>query len=231
MKIEFQQLNEKDISCEEKSIKGSTYTIKIENNLIGSICLWNNNDFIGSKEKFLKSLGIMLLSIKEQKILENIKQIIEEFINSIVAEKFKYISTQVDAKDLMIIKSFEKAGFYIIRRDENVFIMIKLIHNQFRLSDIDLIKIEGLFKEYFLDNDKLYIFGSRVDKSKKGGDIDLYIETHMNANDADNQRKRFWGELQNTLGEQKIDIVLNIINDNFHIPIYTVAKTEGIQFI
>jgi len=32
-------------------------------------------------------------------------------------------------------------------------------------------------KEYFGNNIKLYLFGSRVDDSKRGGDIDLLIET------------------------------------------------------
>jgi predicted nucleotidyltransferase len=56
----------------------------------------------------------------------------------------------------------------------------------------------------------VWLFGSRADDSQKGGDIDLYIE--LPPEDYDYAKKvRFWCDLVNTLGDQKIDIVINLI--------------------
>lgn len=54
-------------------------------------------------------------------------------------------------------------------------------------------------------NVKVYLFGSRVDDAKKGGDIDLLILSETPV-DFDQQSAVYWS-LQEALGEQKIDIV------------------------
>ena len=52
----------------------------------------------------------------------------------------------------------------------------------------------------------LYLFGSRADMTKRGGDIDiLLISEHINKNDLHKIRWNFFEEF----GEQKIDIVTN----------------------
>ena len=43
-----------------------------------------------------------------------------------------------------------------------------------RLSQRYIDVIKSRFKEFFNDGD-IYLFGSRVDDNKKGGDIDLYL--------------------------------------------------------
>ena len=43
-----------------------------------------------------------------------------------------------------------------------------------RLSQRYIEVIKKYFKEFF-QNGEIYLFGSRVDDSKKGGDIDLYL--------------------------------------------------------
>jgi predicted nucleotidyltransferase len=45
-----------------------------------------------------------------------------------------------------------------------------------RLNQKQLTSIKTNFNNCF-DNGKIYLFGSRVDDTKKGGDIDLYIST------------------------------------------------------
>jgi hypothetical protein len=101
-----------------------------------------------------------------------------------------------------------------------------------RLSDYDRAAIESLFVKNFLPEDKLWIFGSRVDLEKKGGDIDLYIETHANdVEEAIKMHADFLGDLEQKIGEQKIDIVLNILNDPYLLPIYEIAKSKGIRMI
>ncbi len=45
-----------------------------------------------------------------------------------------------------------------------------------RLSLFDIETIVKLKNKYFNKNDGIYLFGSRVDDGKKGGDIDLFID-------------------------------------------------------
>jgi len=101
-----------------------------------------------------------------------------------------------------------------------------------RLTDIEKKSICEAFLRHFSENDHLWLFGSRVDDSKKGGDIDFYIETEeKNAGIALDKKLSFLSDLWSTLGEQKIDVVLNLTNDSFSIPIYQQAKSQGILLI
>ena len=98
-----------------------------------------------------------------------------------------------------------------------------------RLTDFEVLTISKAFRMYFLPNDHLWLFGSRADLSRRGGDIDLYIETHMNVNEISKSKTSFLVKLEKELGEQKIDIVIK--SSNFELPIYNVAKTEGIKLL
>ena len=60
----------------------------------------------------------------------------------------------------------------------------------------------------FGDNAAVYLFGSRVDDSKKGGDIDLFIRT-ANKDGLFEKKIRFLARLKRQIGEQKIDVVFN----------------------
>jgi len=90
-------------------------------------------------------------------------------------------------------------------------------------ENIEVIKI--LAKKYYGENAKVYLFGSRIDDNKKGGDIDLYIETDVKDNIIEKKIKLI-GELHKELGEQKIDIVINNFTHNKII--YQIAKEDGI---
>lgn len=76
-----------------------------------------------------------------------------------------------------------------------------------RLSERYIAVIKKYFNEYFKDGD-IYLFGSRVDDSKKGGDIDLYLvlEEHSNLFE---KKIKFLSRVKRELGDQKIDIVFN----------------------
>ena len=88
---------------------------------------------------------------------------------------------------------------------------------------VDVIKSTA--KIFFGDNAKVYLFGSRVDDFKKGGDIDLYIETDSQS-DIFSKKLKMLAILMEKLGEQKIDIVINDFSKN--VSIYKIAKREGI---
>jgi predicted nucleotidyltransferase len=53
---------------------------------------------------------------------------------------------------------------------------------------------------------KIYLFGSRVDDSKRGGDIDLYLNP-VNRTDLFQKKIKFLARVKRELGDQKIDIV------------------------
>jgi predicted nucleotidyltransferase len=74
-----------------------------------------------------------------------------------------------------------------------------------RLTIFEVQSIINTFHEVF-GNGKIYLFGSRVDESKKGGDIDLYLEVETQENLYE-KKIDFLVKLQNKIGEQKIDIV------------------------
>ena len=76
-----------------------------------------------------------------------------------------------------------------------------------RLSHFEQEMIVKSFKQVFGDGD-LYLFGSRVDDTEKGGDIDLYL---VPSNRAENEHKlkiEFLVKLKKYIGEQKIDVIL-----------------------
>jgi len=73
-----------------------------------------------------------------------------------------------------------------------------------RLEKNEISIIKSTFKEVFKKGD-IYLFGSRIDDNKKGGDIDLYLVTNYDFN----KELEFRILLQEKLGEQKIDIVFS----------------------
>ncbi len=94
-----------------------------------------------------------------------------------------------------------------------------------RIKEKDILEIKSITKEFFGNDAKVYLFGSRVNDKKRGGDIDLYIETGLKENIVQKKIKML-GKLQEILGEQKIDIVINTFRSDKLI--YQIAKQEGI---
>lgn len=94
-----------------------------------------------------------------------------------------------------------------------------------RLSKNEISVIKREAQKQFGVNAVVYIFGSRVDDKKKGGDIDVYIETGLKE-DLLLKKIQFLVDVKNQIGEQKIDVVLN--NRTTDKYIFDVAKAEGI---
>jgi len=76
-----------------------------------------------------------------------------------------------------------------------------------RLSKKYIEVIKKYFKEFF-DEGEIFLFGSRVDDTKKGGDIDLYLVLNDQTNLFEKKIK-FLSRIKKELGEQKIDIIFN----------------------
>ena len=92
--------------------------------------------------------------------------------------------------------------------------------------------LKNLAYQYFGEDAELWLFGSRTDDRKKGGDYDFFIETSMN--DADRiieSRIDLIAELQSTepFEDEKIDIIVKRKASAFDMPIYHIARHEGVR--
>lgn len=98
-----------------------------------------------------------------------------------------------------------------------------------RLTDQQRAIIRATVTETFGAGADVWLFGSRVDDNKHGGDIDLLIETDQVDIDAIARAEIFFlTRIQAKLGEQKIDVLLDYPSRKAHPPIFSVAKQTGI---
>lgn len=83
----------------------------------------------------------------------------------------------------------------------------------------------------FGEASKVYLFGSRVDDTKKGGDIDLYVEADYSSDEMFYRKINLLTELQFKLGERKIDIITyNNLTAGKPVPlIVEEALSNGVQ--
>jgi len=93
-----------------------------------------------------------------------------------------------------------------------------------RLTNKEIEAITSVYKDIFKSGN-IYLFGSRVDDTKKGGDIDLYIQAN-NKENLTEKKLNFLIELKRKIGEQKIDVV---ISRDINRPIEQIALKNGIQ--
>lgn len=99
-----------------------------------------------------------------------------------------------------------------------------------RLDDKEIKIITETFLRYFGAKDHIWLFGSRTDPSKKGGDIDFYIETFCdNLSEIVDKKIDFLVDLKQELGEQKIDVVIRMMASQDTLPIYEEAKKTGVK--
>jgi len=83
-----------------------------------------------------------------------------------------------------------------------------------RLLKEEQIAIKKAFKEVFKDG-SIYLFGSRVDDNKKGGDIDLFIIPPKNLKNQLEKKVKFLVKLDEYIGEQKVDVIIANNTNNY----------------
>jgi predicted nucleotidyltransferase len=76
-----------------------------------------------------------------------------------------------------------------------------------RLTEQERQIIKFHVSQVFGQDSRVFLFGSRVDDHKKGGDIDLFIEPHHHSTRFE-QEIQLLSHLQLSLGDQKIDIIV-----------------------
>ncbi|MBK6618527.1 MAG: nucleotidyltransferase domain-containing protein [Nitrosomonas sp.] len=101
-----------------------------------------------------------------------------------------------------------------------------------RITANQLSIVKALARRYFGEDVKLWLFGSRVDDEKKGGDYDFLIETSLTHPDEIISSKiDMITQLQSSapFEDEKIDIIVKRRQSSFDMPIYHIAKQEGVQ--
>ena len=79
-----------------------------------------------------------------------------------------------------------------------------------RLLKKEVLHIKNTFLDIFHKGD-VYLFGSRVDDDRKGGDIDLYFDLPetFSTKQLLELKSKFRLALYQVIGEQKIDIIIS----------------------
>ncbi|AUN93908.1 nucleotidyltransferase domain-containing protein [Pseudazoarcus pumilus] len=77
-------------------------------------------------------------------------------------------------------------------------------------------------------NARVWLFGSRTDDTRRGGDIDLLVETPEPLENAFRESIGLETDLQIALGDQKIDILL-AQPDLPRTPMQRIARDTGIE--
>lgn len=98
-----------------------------------------------------------------------------------------------------------------------------------RLTPEQIKVIKKAAIDTFGDTARIWLFGSMVDDQKRGGDIDLLIETEeTDITRIVKTELTFMVMLQKQLGEQKIDVLVDYPTPKVNPPIFEVAKQTGI---
>jgi predicted nucleotidyltransferase len=78
-----------------------------------------------------------------------------------------------------------------------------------RISNQQKEKILEAVRKSFGDSAVVYLFGSRADDSKKGGDIDLLIESDIDRAEHFTRMIKAVSGIQRSIGDQKIDMIVS----------------------
>lgn len=78
-----------------------------------------------------------------------------------------------------------------------------------RLKGEEIRAIKDAVKTHFGESARVFLFGSRTDDSKRGGDIDLLVEhdSSFGGSDLIKRKLRTMSAIQLSIGDRKIDIV------------------------
>lgn len=98
-----------------------------------------------------------------------------------------------------------------------------------RLTPTQLAAIERAACECFAPRSTIRLFGSRLDDTRRGGDIDLLVEppTPLAPKELVERRNRFIARLYRQLGEQRIDVLIvpaGVVDDR---PVIRAARCQG----
>jgi len=100
-----------------------------------------------------------------------------------------------------------------------------------RLSTAERRAVENASRETLPAGTRVLLFGSRLDDSRRGGDIDLLVELPgpLSADDTVDRRSRFTARLYRLLEERRIDVVMTQQGSQDRRAVVTAARQQGIE--
>lgn len=96
-----------------------------------------------------------------------------------------------------------------------------------RLSEEQQQIIKQVAREILGQDCPVFLFGSRTDDTRRGGDIDLLIQAKYSVEARSHKELKIVARLQRLLGDQPIDVLI-IDPDTVHQPIHEQALHTGI---
>ncbi|MFO8003018.1 nucleotidyltransferase domain-containing protein [Thioalkalivibrio sp.] len=97
-----------------------------------------------------------------------------------------------------------------------------------RLSQLDQETIQATVAELFGADAAVRVFGSRVNDSARGGDIDLLVESPKPVPDRRRKALQLVARLQMRLGDQPIDVLV-LDPETERAPIHEEALRSGVR--
>jgi predicted nucleotidyltransferase len=88
--------------------------------------------------------------------------------------------------------------------------------------------IRSTARKHLGSGTRVWLFGSRTDDAARGGDIDILVEAAHLPENAFMASIRLEVDLQNALGDQKIDILMSKPGGT-ETPIHRIARQNGIE--
>lgn len=100
-----------------------------------------------------------------------------------------------------------------------------------RLSAVERRAVESASREALPPGTRVLLFGSRLDDSRRGGDIDLLVEQPgpLSADDTVGRRTRFTARLYRLLEERRIDVVMAQQGRSDGRAVVKAARQQGIE--
>ena len=102
-----------------------------------------------------------------------------------------------------------------------------------RLNASQHVAIQQAARETLPAGTAVYLFGSRTDDARRGGDIDLLVESpsELAPQEAIKRRTRFAAHLYRLLDEQRIDILMAQRGQTDVSPVVQSARRHGIKLV
>ena len=98
-----------------------------------------------------------------------------------------------------------------------------------RLTPYQIEVLKSTAREVFGQRSSLWLFGSRVDDKRRGGDIDLYLTGFNHSIERQLDAKlRFLAKVKQKIGEQRIDLVFAPLPGHPLKPIQRMAQQTGV---
>ncbi len=101
-----------------------------------------------------------------------------------------------------------------------------------RLSSKQIQRLKDVVACHFGKNAGIWVFGSRIDDQRRGGDYDFYIETSKaDPDEIVTDKLNILADLHASpeFEGEKIDLVIRSAVPGPELPIYKVAKEQGAQ--